>query len=169
MIEQLDLNAIAQDVMSAVQTWGIPFLAGIAIAFILLIVFKIVTWARDRTRYGIIGKPIGYDSTRLFSADQKEIGYSRAGWRCEYERPGILHLRCKESATHADHYFAYSRGGRTSLRNFVAACGAHNLEKGSSMQSRSQRKRMARRRKRYFPAGMELIPGEWTSRIPSEE
>ena len=99
------------------------------------------------------------DRTRIFTADQKRAGHARAGGRCEMEvLPGI---RCRGSGTAADHWFPYSKGGATSMANFVSACTWHNLAKSNRCPTRSATARLEARRRRYFPPGEPRDAGQW--------
>ncbi|MCL6424372.1 HNH endonuclease [Brachybacterium sp. JHP9] len=99
------------------------------------------------------------DPVRMYSAEQRREGFDRAGHRCEMSTFGIL--RCQRPAQHADHFWPWSRGGATSMRNLVAACSRHNTSKGASMPSSWTRRRITRRRAHYFPEEAARIPGQW--------
>lgn len=64
---------------------------------------------------------------RIFTKRQKKILAWLAGWRC---------AKCGKllgEKFHADHLFAFSRGGPTILLNGQALCARCNLEKGAKM------------------------------------
>ncbi|WP_311380358.1 HNH endonuclease [Arthrobacter sp. ISL-72] len=46
-----------------------------------------------------------------------------------------------------------SKGGSTSLQNFVAACSRCNRSKGAHIPSPARQERLERRRRRYVPSG----------------
>lgn len=132
-------------------------MGGAAVVVVLVIAFATVMRAG--------GGPT--DQVRMFSAAQRRDGFSRAGNRCEYD--GFLPwLRCTSAAEHADHFFPWSRGGATSMSNQVAACARHNLAKSDHMPSRMMQSRIARRRRRYFPAGVDLAVGQWLGKPAGE-
>lgn len=106
--------------------------------------------------------PVRKDSRRLYSDRDKLIGFARAGKRCEME--GFLWFRCSRKAEHGDHHYPHSRGGATSMKNFVAACAKCNISKGAKVPSRFATKRMERRRRGYFPSGVEVTVGERITR-----
>lgn len=99
------------------------------------------------------------DPTRMFSAAQRATGFRRAAFRCELE--SFLWFRCKRPAQHGDHWFPHSKGGASSMTNFVAACSSCNLAKSAKTPTRGQTARVQRRRRAYFPAGVDPTAGEW--------
>ncbi|WP_458117131.1 HNH endonuclease signature motif containing protein [Arthrobacter sp. D2-10] len=60
--------------------------------------------------------------------------------------------RCSRPAEHGDHFYPWSKGGSTSLQNFVAACSRCNRSKGARIPSPSAQRRIERRR---LAAGLE--------------
>lgn len=126
-----------------------PTLLMAAGAFIFMVIV-VRTVARSR--------PVPKDPSRLFSANQRAEGFARAGGRCELEGWGFL--RCKRPASHGDHHYPWSRGGSTSMTNFVAACASCNTSKGAKVPSHWATVRMQYRRRRYFPSGSIVSAGE---------
>lgn len=102
------------------------------------------------------------DPRRLFPVPERKAAFERAGNRCEYD--GFLWFRCPHPAHHADHFYPHTRGGATSMRNLVAACSSCNLSKSAHMPTPWVKWRLERRRRRYFPAGMDTTAGEWFGR-----
>lgn len=98
------------------------------------------------------------DPSRLFSAAQRAEGFARAGNRCELE--SFWFTRCRRAAHHGDHFHPWSKGGSTSMRNFVAACARCNTSKGSKVPGAWAKLRLEARRRRYFPRGTDVKPGE---------
>lgn len=122
----------------------------IVIAGVILLVSAGRAAARNR--------PVPTDPSRLFSAIQKNEGFSRAGGRCEMD--GVFFMRCKAKAHHGDHHYPWSRGGSTSMANFVAACARHNTSKGAKIPTAWATMRMEARRRKYFPQGVNVKAGE---------
>lgn len=110
-------------------------------------------------RFGHHGAASRNDPQRMFSANQRRDGFARATDRCEMD--GMLWFRCRGTAQHGDHFFPWSKGGATSMQNFVAACAHCNTSKGAKQPSRALRRRISRRRRGYFPAGLTRDAGEW--------
>ena len=100
------------------------------------------------------------DPVRAFDANQRRAAKLWCGNRCEFDAPVLFWCRCSKPAEHADHFIPWSSGGATSMRNLVMACAGHNLSKSAKIPSRFQAARIARRRRKYFPASMPLMPGE---------
>jgi 5-methylcytosine-specific restriction endonuclease McrA len=111
-----------------------------------------VNMARDRRRQ----RQVSYG--RIYTNEQKDEGHARAGRQCEFS---VGLRRCPQQSAHADHFYPFSRGGATSMKNFVAACEFHNLSKGAKMPSASEKATIENRRRRYFPSGVSTEVGEW--------
>lgn len=99
------------------------------------------------------------DPQRGFSLTQRRTAERLAGGRCEME--GFGWIRCRRAGAHADHWLPWARGGATSEGNLVWACARHNLAKSSRVPTAFATWRLARRRRRYFPAGIPVRPGQW--------
>ena len=118
-------------------------LAAVAVPGLFLVVLTIIAAvirARDIRRR---------DPVRRFSRQQRREGMARAGGQCEMESG--LRQRCPRPAEHGDHFYPWSKGGSTSLQNFVAACAKCNRAKGAGVPSPGQQARMERRRRAYVP------------------
>lgn len=126
-----------------------PTLLLIAGAFVGLVVLIRVV-GRNR--------PAPKDPTRVFSAAQRAEGFARAGGRCELD--GWWLTRCRRPASHGDHHYPWSKGGSTSMGNFVAACAKCNMSKGAKVPGFFTTLRMQARRRRYFPPGSIVAVGE---------
>lgn len=122
----------------------------LAIAGLVIVISVISRFQRNRK------KPT--DPTRLFSAVQRTEGFARAGNRCELEV--IPFVRCRRAAHHGDHFLPWSKGGSTTMGNFVAACAKCNTSKGSKVPTGFATFRLEMRRRNYFPRGMTVKPGE---------
>jgi 5-methylcytosine-specific restriction endonuclease McrA len=116
---------------------------------VVLTVVAAVIRARDLKRR---------DPVRRFSRQQRREGLARAGGQCEMESG--LRRRCPRSAEHGDHFYPWSKGGSTSLQNFVAACARCNRTKGARVPSPGQQARIERRRRGdVAPAGSVSVGG----------
>jgi HNH endonuclease len=123
-------TAIFDGVLAAVLLPG-------ALALILIIVASVMQ-ARDVRRR---------DPVRRFTRQQRREGMARAGGQCEMEAG--FKRRCSRPAEHGDHFYPWSKGGSTSLQNFVAACSRCNRAKGARIPSPGQQERLERRRLAY--------------------
>ncbi|MDF2051135.1 HNH endonuclease signature motif containing protein [Arthrobacter sp. Cr_A7] len=98
------------------------------------------------------------DPVRRFTRQQRREGMARAGGQCEMERR--LGRRCSRPAEHGDHFYPWSKGGSTSLQNFVAACAKCNRAKRARIPSPGQQQRLERRRRDYVPPSSSVSAGE---------
>ncbi|MCU1568203.1 MAG: endonuclease [Pseudarthrobacter sp.] len=98
------------------------------------------------------------DPVRRFTRQQRREGMARAGGRCELEAG--LGRRCGRPAEHGDHFYPWSKGGSTSLQNFVAACARCNRAKRARVPSPGQQQRLERRRRDYVPPSSSVSVGE---------
>lgn len=108
--------------------------------------------------YRVFNKP-PKDEERLYSKQDRMIGFARAGGRCEMD--GFLwFMRCSREAKHGDHHYPHSKGGATTMQNFVAACVRCNTSKGAKVPTYWATKRIQNRRRKYFPKGIPVTAGE---------
>ncbi|HJW01525.1 MAG TPA: HNH endonuclease signature motif containing protein, partial [Arthrobacter sp.] len=84
------------------------------------------------------------DPVRRFTRQQRREGMARAAGLCELEAG--FGRRCGRPAERGDHFYPWSKGGSTSLQNFVAACAKCNRAKRARIPSPGQQHRMERRR-----------------------
>lgn len=98
------------------------------------------------------------DPVRRFTRPQRREGMARADGLCELEAG--FGRRCGRPAEHGDHFYPWSKGGSTSLQNFVAACARCNRTKRARIPSPGQQRRMERRRREYLPPSSSLSVGE---------
>ncbi|SDL77439.1 HNH endonuclease [Arthrobacter sp. ok362] len=105
---------------------------------VVLIVTVLIIQARDVRRR---------DPVRQFTRQQRREGMARADGQCEMEAG--FRRRCSRPAEHGDHFYPWSKGGSTSLQNFVAACSRCNRAKGARIPSPAQQQRLERRRRTY--------------------
>ena len=98
------------------------------------------------------------DPVRRFSRQQRREGMSRAEGQCEMEAG--FRRRCSRPAEHGDHFYPWSKGGSTSLRNFVAACSSCNRAKAAHIPSPGQQERLERRRRDYLTPVGSVSVGE---------
>ncbi|MEJ1191819.1 HNH endonuclease [Pseudarthrobacter sp. CCNWLW207] len=120
-----------------------------AVFVVLLTVVAAVTNARDVRRR---------DLARRFSRQQRREGMARAGGQCEMEAG--FRRRCSRPAEHGDHFYPWSKGGSTSLQNFVAACARCNRAKSARIPSPGQQERIERRRRNYVTPDGSVSVGE---------
>ncbi len=98
------------------------------------------------------------DPARRFSRQQRREGMARAGSQCEMEAG--LRRRCSRPAEHGDHFYPWSKGGSTSLQNFVAACARCNRAKSARIPSPAKQERLERRRRSYLAPDAQVSVGE---------
>jgi len=98
------------------------------------------------------------DPVRRFTRQQRREGMARANGLCELE--AVIGRRCGRPAEHGDHFYPWSKGGSTSLQNFVAACAKCNRAKRANIPSPGQQRRMERRRREYLPPSSSVSVGE---------
>ena len=114
-----------------------------------------------KPKYGTPGptgtKPVNAD--RLFTAQQRQIGHQRAGKQCEYTE-SKTRKRCTSVSEEGDHFYPYSKGGETSLTNFVSACKRHNQVKSGNVWEH-ERLVIENRRNDYFSKKYEITVGGW--------
>lgn len=89
---------------------------------------------------------------------QRREGMARTGGECEMEAG--FRRRCSRPAEHGDHFYPWSKGGSTSLLNFVAACSRCNRAKGARIPSPDQQERLERRRRAYVTPDAPVSVGE---------
>lgn len=127
-------------------------LAAVALPGLLLVVLfivAVVVHGRDVRRR---------DPVRRFSRQQRREGMARAGGQCEMEAG--LRRRCSRPAEHGDHFYPWSKGGSTTLQNFVAACARCNRAKGARIPSPGQQARIERRRRGYVVPESSVCVGD---------
>lgn len=120
-----------------------------ALAVVVLVIVGAVLTGRDVRRR---------DQVRRFTRQQRREGMARAGGGCELEAG--FGRRCNRPAEHGDHFYPWSKGGSTSLQNFVAACARCNRAKRARIPSPGQQQRLEGRRRDYVPPSSSLIVGE---------
>lgn len=127
---------------------GLWIAVGMSAAFVvMLLVVAIMLRTSDVRRR---------DPQRRFTRYQRREGMLRAGGICELESG--YGRRCSRAAEHGDHFYPWSKGGATSLRNFVAACSHCNRHKNASIPSPGLLTRLERRR--ASGTGMAVPVGE---------
>jgi 5-methylcytosine-specific restriction endonuclease McrA len=98
------------------------------------------------------------DPVRRFTRQQRRDGMARADGQCEMEVG--FRRRCSRPAEHGDHFYAWSKGGSTSLQNLIAACARCNRAKGARIPSPAQQERLERRRREYVTLDHAVAVGE---------
>jgi 5-methylcytosine-specific restriction endonuclease McrA len=142
--------------------WSVdhPWLIGVLVG--VLVLTAVVRLVRAH-------RPVTKDPQRAYTSEQRTESFSLAGGQCEYTSSFLL-FRCRRPAEHADHLFPWSRGGATSLANCVAACQHCNLSKGAKLLPAWRKRLLVRRRRRYYPAGVDTACGQkYTERFASGE
>ena len=94
------------------------------------------------------------DPQRDFTPTQRAEGFARARNQCEHVT--VFGRRCTNAPTHGDHHYPHSKGGATTLSNFVALCARHNLTKGNRVPTHLATRRLERHRRTYFPPGARV-------------
>lgn len=148
-------GAAGPDVSSAIDVFRGMFdqvlaalIAPGVLAVVLAIAAFIITGRDVRRR----------DPVRRFSRQQRREGMARANGQCEMEVG--FRRRCARPAEHGDHFYPWSKGGSTSLQNFVAACARCNRAKSARIPSPGQQERMERRRREYVTHEAAVSVGE---------
>ncbi|WP_306971129.1 HNH endonuclease [Arthrobacter oryzae] len=118
------------------------------VAVVLAVTAAVITGSDMRRR----------DPLRRFTRQQRREGMARAAGLCKLEAG--FGRRCGRPAEHGDHFYPWSKGGSTSLQNFVAACARCNRAKRANIPSPGQQRRMERRRREYVPPSSSLSVGE---------
>jgi hypothetical protein len=116
---------------------------------VILIIVGAVINARDVRRR---------DPVRRFTRQQRREGMARAGGQCEMEAG--FQRRCSRPAEHGDHFYPWSKGGSTSVQNFVAACALCNRAKGARIPAPGKQERLERRRRDYVSPDGAVSVGE---------
>jgi hypothetical protein len=135
------LRGMLENVIAAVALPGVA-------AVVLGIAAAIITGRDVRRR----------DPARRFTRQQRRKGMARADGLCELEAG--FGRRFGRPAEHGDHFYPWSKGGSTSLQNFVAACARCNRAKRARIPSPGQHQRMERRRREYLPPSVSVSIGE---------
>jgi 5-methylcytosine-specific restriction endonuclease McrA len=149
---KVDAGNSASTVAGVFRSLVDSVLAAVALPGLLIVVLFIVAaviHGRDVRRR---------DPFRRFSRQHRREGMARAGGQCEMESG--LGRRCSRPAEHGDHFFPWSKGGSTSLQNFVAACARCNRTKGARIPSPGQQARIERRRREYVALAGSVSVGE---------
>ncbi|MBT8161648.1 MULTISPECIES: HNH endonuclease [Arthrobacter] len=137
------------DVLGPILNAALAAVALPGAIFIVLVGVAVVIRANDVRRR---------DPLRRFTRQQRREGMARADGQCELEAG--LHRRCLRPAEHGDHFYPWSKGGTTSLQNFVAACSRCNHAKGARIPSPGQQKRLEQRRLAYISTNDAIRVGE---------
>lgn len=155
----LDLGQIISDVLANTlgnyETLFVTYRPLVIAIVAVWVIIKLAKFVRKLI-------PVPVDAQRLYTKQEKLQGFARAGGRCEME--SFLWFRCRRRAEHGDHHYPHSRGGATTMGNFVAACARCNMSKGAKVPSLLASKRMENRRKSYFPKGVNVTVGERITR-----
>lgn len=123
----------------------LPLLA-VVVALILLL------------RFPMPGRGPGWqrrDAWRSFKGEPRRIVFARAGGRCE-ATAFLFWGRCRAAAVEVDHVYPWSKGGATVVTNGQALCRHHNRAKSNWSPAWWYIASLERRRRRYFPAGVDV-------------
>lgn len=95
------------------------------------------------------------DPWRRFKSAARRTVMERAGERCE---AGVLFglFRCNGAAAEVDHVFPHSKGGPTVVSNGQALCRDHNRRKGSMTPPWWYVLGLEKRRRGYYPEGVDV-------------
>lgn len=137
------------DILRAMFDGVLEAITAPALVMLALVVTALIIRFRDVRRR---------DPVRRFTRQQRREGMARAGGQCEMEAG--FGRRCSRPAEHGDHFFPWSKGGATSLQNFVAACSTCNRAKGARIPSPVQQARLERRRMAYVLSEDAIRVGE---------
>ena len=137
------------DMLGGLAAQVVPVAVAPVVAMALFAVVGAIMTAQDARRR---------DPVRRFTRQQRRDGMVRAGGLCELEAG--FRRRCSRPAEHGDHFYPWSRGGATSLQNFVAACARCNRRKGARLPSPGRQRRLERRRREYLPPSDSPAAGE---------
>lgn len=148
-LEVPPVPAAPADVLGGLAAQVVPVAVAPMVAIALFAVLGAVMTARDARRR---------DPVRRFTRQQRRDGMARAGGLCELEAG--FRRRCSRPAEHGDHFYPWSRGGATSLQNFVAACARCNRTKGARLPSPGRQRRLEHRRREYFSPSDSPAVGE---------
>lgn len=155
----IDLGQLTDTLITNVTGEYAPLIAALKpvllIAVIAYVVYRVVKFIAKLI-------PAPKDPIRMYSNKERIAGFNRAGNRCEME--GFLWFRCSREAKHGDHHYPHSRGGATTMKNFVAACVKCNTSKGAKVPTRFATWRLQQRRQGYFPKGHPVVVGEKVKR-----
>lgn len=145
------MNPQVTALVEAARDWVVSEETWLGALVVLAIVLRIPGWI-------VAVHPRPKDPQRLFTPPQRRVGFARAGGQCEMSVFGFF--RCRRRAEHGDHHYPHSRGGATSLANFVAGCSRCNSRKSNRLPGLVQTALIEFRRKKYFPEGMSTKAGE---------
>lgn len=145
------MNPQVSALVEVVRTWVTSEETWIGALVVLAVVLRIPGWIAAV-------HPHPKDPQRLFTAQQRRVGFARADGRCEMSV--FWFFRCQRRAEHGDHHYPHSHGGATTQANFVAGCSRCNSRKSNRLPGAVQTALIGHRRKRYFPAGTPSRPGD---------
>ncbi|QYF91407.1 HNH endonuclease [Arthrobacter sp. PAMC25284] len=139
-------------VTAALYAFAVPMLEAAIVPAILTVVLRIVAAvirSRDRRRR---------DPLRRFTSQQRREGMTRAGGRCEME--AAFWRRCTRRAEQGDHFYPWSKGGSTTVLNFVAACPRCNGAKAARIPTPWTQRKLENRRLAYVASPDAARVGE---------
>ena len=123
--------------------------------FIALIIILsgvlISSWKVDNRKCDVI------DPDADFTREQKTIASVFAWNRCEMER--FPWIRCREVTGDVTHFYPHSKGGATEVSNSVWSCAQCRTLRENRTPTLAIKRRIERRRIRYFPDYMPVSCG----------
>src|SRR6478609_895554 len=137
------------DILRALFDGVLEAITAPALVMLALVVTALIIRFRDVRRR---------DPVRRFTRQQRREGMARAGGQCATEAG--FSRRCSRTAEHGDHFYPWSKGGATSVQNFVPACSRCNRAKGAQIPSPAQQERLERRRLAYVLSEDAVRVGE---------
>lgn len=146
------MNQQAVDALLASAHWAITHWQALGVIVGLFIAVRLPTffaWVKSLN--------VSKDPKRLYTKAERVAGFSLAGHRCEMTVFKVF--RCTRGAEHGDHHIPWSKGGATSMANFVAGCARCNIKKSDHMPGWWDTLLITSRRRRYYPDGYSVRAG----------
>lgn len=140
----------------------------LAALFVVWAILKALAWLADiwvsrQASYNIrMVQKYGQPNRRRFPSDARGRVFWLAQGRCEHWGP-IFPFRCRRRANHADHWYAWSMGGKSTDRNAVALCEKHNMQKWAKIPTSVETSYIYIRRRLRIGV-LAKVPGEWEYR-----
>ena len=147
------MNQQALDALAAAGYWAVTHWQVLAVFIGLFVAVRIPTllaWLGSLN--------VTKDPRRLYTKAERVAGFALAKGRCEFTVFKVF--RCTRAAEHGDHHIPHSKGGATSMENFVAGCSRCNIRKSDHMPGWWDTLLITARRRRYYPEGYSVHAGQ---------